>query len=79
MTGLAKKLFDEALTLPEDERADLAERLVESLPSDQEVTVRAAWGQEIGRRITAIDQGLVKAIPWEKAEPMIFGKLDEGT
>lgn len=36
MTGRAHKVLEEALSLSEDERLDLAERLISSLPADPE-------------------------------------------
>jgi putative addiction module component (TIGR02574 family) len=44
MTGRAHKLLEDALTLPDDERLDLAEQLLSSLPSDSE------WLAELERR-----------------------------
>ena len=40
----ARKIFEEAMTLSEDERLDLAEQLLSSLPADQE------WFAELERR-----------------------------
>jgi putative addiction module component (TIGR02574 family) len=36
MTDRARKLFEDALTLSDDERLDLAEQLLSSLPADAE-------------------------------------------
>lgn len=36
MTDRARKLFEDALALSDDERLDLAERLLSSLPGDAE-------------------------------------------
>lgn len=44
MTDLARKLLQDALTLSEDERLDLAEQLMSSLPADPE------WMAELERR-----------------------------
>lgn len=44
MTGRANKVLEDALTLSDDERLDLAERLLSSLPSDPE------WLAELERR-----------------------------
>jgi hypothetical protein len=52
MTSRAEDLLREALTLPDDERADLAAELLASLgesPEDPAV-VLAAWTAEIERR-----------------------------
>ncbi len=44
MTGLARRLLEDALTLSEDERLDLADQLMSSLPADPE------WTAELERR-----------------------------
>lgn len=44
MTDRARKLLEDAMTLSEDERLDLAEQLLSSLPEDQE------WLAELERR-----------------------------
>ncbi|WP_085315141.1 addiction module protein [Derxia lacustris] len=46
-----ERLHAEALSLPEDERARLAEELMASLPADAELL--AAWAAEAERRIDA--------------------------
>ena len=51
------------LSLPKDERARLAERLIASLDEDPEI--EAAWAAEIRRRLDAIDRGEVDMIPAE--------------
>jgi putative addiction module component (TIGR02574 family) len=44
MTARARKLLEDAMTLSEDERLDLAEQLMSSLPPDAE------WLAELERR-----------------------------
>lgn len=44
MTDLAHKLLEDAMTLSDDERLDLAEQLLSSLPADAE------WRDELERR-----------------------------
>ena len=53
-----------ALLLPPEERAKLAERLIASLDRNPEVA--AAWDEEIKRRITELDAGLLESIPSEQ-------------
>lgn len=49
-----------ALGLPPRERAQLAQRLLASLERDSEV--EAAWGEEIGRRVAALEAGAAETI-----------------
>jgi putative addiction module component (TIGR02574 family) len=44
MNDRARKLLEDALALPEDERLDLADKLLSSLPADAE------WLAELERR-----------------------------
>jgi putative addiction module component (TIGR02574 family) len=51
------------LSLPKDERARLAERLIASLDDDPDL--EAAWAAEIRHRLDAIDRGEIEMIPAE--------------
>src|SRR5207248_8579378 len=76
MTTKAKKLLDEAMRLPPNEREALAGKLFDSLgPTDPDA--EAAWQAEIAKRIEELDQGKVKPVPWSKARRMIFGDADD--
>ena len=50
MTVDAQKLFEAALTLPANDRAELAAQLLASL-DEAEADVEAAWAAEIERRV----------------------------
>jgi putative addiction module component (TIGR02574 family) len=76
MHTTAKQLYDNALALPESERAELAAWLIESLDTDVDDNVNAAWDDEIKRRIEELDSGAVTAVPWPEARRMILGLSD---
>jgi putative addiction module component (TIGR02574 family) len=57
-----KKLREEALTLPEEERAELAYDLIESLDSPADPDAADAWDAEISRRLAEIDAGTAKLV-----------------
>ena len=64
-----KKLNDflqQAVQLPERDRATLAGLLIETLDPVSEPDVEAAWSEEIERRLAEIDAGTVELIPWEE-------------
>jgi putative addiction module component (TIGR02574 family) len=65
-----KRLLEEALHLPAEERAALAGALIESLEVDEDV--EAAWSAEIGRRLEKVDAGVAKTIPWSEARRRIL-------
>ncbi len=51
----------QALALPADERAELADRLIASLFEDQDI--EEAWSVELERRIKDIESGRTKLVP----------------
>ena len=58
MTPLLKQLEEQARTLSPEDRARLAETMLESLqPSIPEID--SAWAEEIEQRIDAVDRGLI--------------------
>ncbi len=67
MTQDATELLKRALALSEEERAELAGSLLESLdgPPDDPEAVEAAWSEEIARRIEDLDSGKVKPVSLE--------------
>jgi putative addiction module component (TIGR02574 family) len=76
MNTTAKRLYDDALQLPDSERAELAAWLIESLDPKVDSDVDAAWDVEIKRRIDELDSGKVTAVPWPEARRMILGLSD---
>jgi putative addiction module component (TIGR02574 family) len=54
-----------ALTLPEEERADLIGALIDSLDASVEAGAEEAWRTEITRRARELDSGAVQSIPWD--------------
>ena len=78
MTHDAQKLLQKALTLPDNERAELAGNLIASLDTVTDPDADAAWQQEIARRSEEIQTGRVKTVPWEavqrKARALLDGK-----
>lgn len=58
MTPLLKQLEEQARTLSPEERARLAETMLESLQSTIP-EIDCAWADEIEQRIDAVDRGLM--------------------
>jgi putative addiction module component (TIGR02574 family) len=56
----------EALQLPREARALIAEKLLESLDVDEPFEVSEEWSQEIARRCREIDEGEVELIPGDQ-------------
>jgi len=60
------QLAKEALALPNETRAQLAEQLVESLETDENAKTRGLWIKEAIRRRDEIRSGKVKPVEGEK-------------
>ncbi|OLE87106.1 MAG: hypothetical protein AUG07_01500 [Acidobacteria bacterium 13_1_20CM_2_60_10] len=78
MTQQAQDLLRGALSLSEEERAYLASSLMDSLDGSADPSAEAAWNEEIARRITDLDSGRVKTVPWEEVRHRISSKLTYG-
>ncbi len=66
MPTLVEELSARAKTLSAEDRARLAEELLESLDQEPESEVEAAWDREIERRVFEIESGTAKLIPAEE-------------
>ena len=75
LTQQASELLQKALSLSEEERAELAGSLIESLDATVDEAAEAAWNQEIARRIADLDSGKVKTVPWEAVRSRISSKF----
>lgn len=60
VTEAARKIFDEALALPERERLALAEALLDSLSAEDQAEIDEAWRTEILRRMEQVRTGEVR-------------------
>jgi putative addiction module component (TIGR02574 family) len=65
MNARARKIIDEALALPADERALVVAELQESLGSNSAEDVQAAWDDELVRRAEAIVGGKAESVDGE--------------
>ena len=68
-------MIRDALALPDDARAELVDRLIESLDSTVDEGAEQAWNEEIARRLNEIDTGAVALIPWEDARRRLRARL----
>ena len=67
MSMTVEQIVDEALGLPSEARALLADRLVESLDPAEDGHVRQLWVAEAIRRRDEVRSGRVRAVPGEEA------------
>ena len=80
MSPRAQDLLREALTLPAEERADLAAELLASLeeaPATNPAEVEAAWAREIERRARRVMSGESAGEPWDDVRARVIQRLAE--
>ena len=74
-----EEVLDQALSLPEEDRAHLADRLFASLDEEPDPEVEEAWRQEVARQLEELRSGAVKAIPWEEVKAGILARARHGS
>lgn len=75
MSRDAVEILKEALALPAEARAALADSLWESLDPEADPGVEEAWRREVRRRLSELDSGAVATIPWSEARSRLLAKL----
>jgi putative addiction module component (TIGR02574 family) len=66
MASSAIQILEGALRLPQEARAFLAERLLESLDAEPGPPISEDWLREIARRCEQIDRGEVALVPGDE-------------
>ncbi len=66
MSERTESVINEALSLPPVERAELIERLYESMRSEREREIEQAWAQESERRIDELQSGKESTVSYEQ-------------
>ncbi|HBI41717.1 MAG TPA: addiction module component, family protein [Planctomycetales bacterium] len=66
MSPALETLYQAALALPEEERVELADRLLGTLSPDVPSQLHPAWRAELKRRSAQIEAGEVAPIPWNE-------------
>lgn len=77
MTGAGKKILEEALALPANERAELVAELLTSLDEtvhDDPSDIELAWVREAEKRLEEIRAGTRATMPWEEARKLVFDR-----
>ncbi len=77
MTSEARKLFQDALHLTDQDRADLAANLIESLDRTVDEGANEAWESEVARRMNDLDGEAIQPVPWPEARRQILGTSDD--
>ncbi len=77
MSLTVDQITAEALHLPVSSRAELAEKLVESLDFSENDDIQQAWATEAIRRRDEVRSGKVKTIPGEEVLAEVRRMLDK--
>jgi putative addiction module component (TIGR02574 family) len=72
MATTPKDLYERAMNLSDQDRAELVGLLLETLDIEQESGVEAAWLEEIERRVSSLDSGSVESVPWSEVRARVF-------
>lgn len=78
MTAMGNRVLQDAMALSEQERAEIAARLIESLDAGAEgeaAEVETAWAAEIERRCSALDAGTTSTTDWEDVRRQIKAEI----
>lgn len=67
MDATAEKIIEQALAMPPEARAQLADRLVESLDPAADEPLRRIWAAEAVKRRDDVRAGRMATIPGERA------------
>jgi putative addiction module component (TIGR02574 family) len=67
MSLTAEQVAEAALLLSNEDRARLADRLVESLDPEEGSPIHQLWAAEAGRRLEEVRSGKIKTIPGDEA------------
>ena len=76
MPLLTSQVYEAAMALPEDERAELASRLLESLSPDTPSRLHPAWAEELRRRLAQVDSGEVTPVSWAEVKRLAWEAID---
>jgi putative addiction module component (TIGR02574 family) len=76
MSPEVSDLLKRALALTVDERAALANTLLDSLEHADE-SVQAAWDEEVERRMQDLQSGRAVTVPWEELHQELLAMLNE--
>jgi putative addiction module component (TIGR02574 family) len=77
MTGSARKLLQDVLALPEDERLELASEIIASVDGPGDADWDSAWLAELDRRTDAAKARGETASEWTDARARILKRLGQ--
>lgn len=74
MNKEVKTILEKAMSMSQQQRAFIAERLIDSLEANTDTNVEKAWQQEIQKRIAEADREDVVFLSWDEARKRLRGE-----
>ena len=71
MRSAVEELVQRALELGEEERAEVASRVLDSL-EQREAAEEAAWAAELERRAEELESGAVEGVSWQELQERLM-------
>ena len=78
MTQRSLELLQQALSLTEEERADLAASILNTLDASPDPDAESLWQEEVSRRVSDLDSGKAKTTPWQEVQSQVSAALQHG-
>jgi len=71
------KIYEDALSLPDEVRIKLVEKLLSSLHLPTQAEIDRQWAEEAERRVSQIENGEVEPVPGEEVFAAIRAKYNK--
>lgn len=75
MSRALRKIIDEALALPEQDRLTLAAELIDSVEGPEDTEWSAAWSAELDRRAAEAERTGDHGRPWDEVRSELLERL----
>lgn len=75
MSLTTERVLEDVLALPDDQRAEIAIRVLQSLDREVDPDAEEAWAVEIERRCASVDAGEVTLSEWHDVRRRIEKEL----
>jgi putative addiction module component (TIGR02574 family) len=77
VTAALKKITDDLLKLPPEDRVSVAEALIASLPELEDARAEEAWEKELDKRLDAYEAGETETLPSRESHARALSILNE--
>lgn len=77
VTAALKKITDDLLKLPAEDRMSVADALIASVPELEDVPLHEAWEKELDKRIDAYERGEAETLSSDESHARALRMLNE--